>query len=143
MPRVSKVERISKYRTVLEGVRARMPAGSLKLDGEDTTRQAVEDALQGMLDEMAKTDRMYARYLAQVRQERKRERGVHRLVRAVQTWARAMLVQGPDVNVAFAIKAGKPGPKTTASKLAMVEKARATRKLRGTMGKRQRKKLKA
>ena len=35
----------------------------------------------------------------------------------------------------------KKGPKTTEAKVAMVEKARATRKRRGTMGKRQRKKI--
>ena len=35
----------------------------------------------------------------------------------------------------------KKGPKTAEAKLLMVEKARATRKKRGTMGKRQRKKI--
>jgi hypothetical protein len=35
----------------------------------------------------------------------------------------------------------KKGPKTTEAKVLMVEKARATRKKRGTMGKRQRKKI--
>jgi hypothetical protein len=36
---------------------------------------------------------------------------------------------------------GKKGPKTTEAKVLMVERARATRKKRGTMGKRQRKKI--
>jgi hypothetical protein len=143
MPKVGKLERMAKYRTVLDGVRARMPHGPLKLEGKDSTRQEVEDALQGMLDEMAETDRLYRTYLLQVRRERQREKALQPIVRAVQTWAKVTQQPGASTNLAFAIKAGKPGPKTVAAKVAMVEKAKATRKLRGTMGRRQRKKLKA
>ncbi len=57
---------------------------------------------------------------------------------------RAYYGSAPTVLADFGWKAPKkPGPKSAAVKAKSAEKARATRKARGTMGKRQRQKIKA
>ena len=143
MAKVGKSHRIAEYVAVLQAVRDRMPPGSHVLGGKLTRRKDVEAALQGVLEEMRSTRIAYEAYLQQVARERAREKALRPLVQAVRDWAVTHLGKTPVVVAAFAIKAGKPGPKTLQAKVTMIERAKATRKLRGTLGPKQRKKIKA
>ncbi len=97
------------------------------------------DKLEALFAEVART--RVAHETAVVKREKAEREGAP-LIAAIVEKADAEVGNDAVKRADFGLpQRRKKGPKTTMAKLLMVEKARATRKKRGTMGKRQRKKI--
>jgi hypothetical protein len=144
MPRKSKVQKREKLRQLIRGIRKHfMNIGLMKVAGVDHTPLEVVDGLQSLIDQHDRTARAYAQWRQEVGCERLLERKVAVIVRSVERRVLSHFdIDGVKGLADFGMKYNKRGPKTLASKKQMIEKARATRAERRTMGSRQRKKVK-
>jgi hypothetical protein len=143
MARQTKRQKGEKHRQLIKGVKKHwMTQGTMVFAGKKYTPAQVLRRLQSFIDEQDTTARKRAEWRAQVKRERALEKELGPLVSGVES--RALALYGPEAREVsdFGIQRGKPGPKTLPAKVAMVEKARATRAARGTKGKRQRLKIK-
>jgi len=144
MPRKSKVQKREKLRRLIKGIRKHwMNTGPMKVAGVDHTPSEVVASLQSLIDQHDRTKRAYAVWRDEVRRERLLEQKVAVFVRSVERRVLAHFdIEDVKGLADFGMKYNKRGPKTVASKEQMVDKARATRAERHTMGSRQRKRIK-
>jgi hypothetical protein len=115
--------------------------GPFSLDGMPSSVEALSAAVQAHLDALARIDTLHAELADAVRAERALETKTAGLVRAFKN--HVIQTSGLDVVVLgrYGFKLPKKtGPKTNIAKVISAARMRATRKERGTMGKRQRKK---
>lgn len=98
--------------------------------------------LQKLEDHFAEVARTHAAYKTALQRRGKAQREAAPLVAAILERADAEFGDNAVKRADFGLATRrKKGPKTVEAKVLMVVKARATRKKRGTMGKRQRKKI--
>jgi hypothetical protein len=118
-----------------------MKSGPRVFAGKTYTPAEIVAGLQSLIDEQDATARKRAEWTQQVKRERALEKALGPFVLGIKSLVNALYgPQGKEV-ADFGIENRKRGPKTLAAKVAMTEKARATRIARGTKGKRQRKKI--
>ncbi|HEX8791512.1 MAG TPA: hypothetical protein VF765_11225 [Polyangiaceae bacterium] len=112
------------------------------IHGVDYTQAELVAFLQKLEDHFAEVERTHAVYKTALAKRGKAEREAAPLVAAILEKADAEFGNNAVKRADFGLgPRRKKGPKTVEAKVLMVEKARATRKKRGTMGKRQRKKI--
>jgi len=145
MARKTLPEKRTLYTGLQKGVRTRWKTrGPVSIAGVDYSMQDVDGILQQLLDSIRAVELAEGTLRGAVTQRRTLELKYRALVNWVVDLAQMQYGNDAAALAAFAVKpAGVPGPKTTEAKAASAAKAAATRKQRGTMGSRQRKKLKA
>jgi hypothetical protein len=143
VPRQTKLQKSEKYRQLIKGVRKHwMKGGSMVFAQKTYTPGQVVDELQSFIDEQDRTAQARAAWRDQVKRERALEKKLGPLVSGIEYRVGALYKKDGTERSDFGIRKGKPGPKTLSVKAEMVVKAAATRKARGTKGKRQRSKIK-
>jgi len=92
------------------------------------------------IDEVEQAEALRAKAVAR---ERELDAETHRIFVAMERFLRSRGENDHEVLAEFGLVPHKrPGPKTALAKKTMAEKARATRAARGTLGKKQRRKMK-
>jgi hypothetical protein len=143
MPRTTLRERVIRNRAVVAGLLKYFPGKTLVLDGKRITTDAFVATVRRHGAAMDDVARAKAVLRALVRDERSLEAKVHALVRDLHGFALNAVGSDPVVFTALGLAfPRKTGPKTAAAKAAGAAKGAITRKERGTVGKRQRAKLK-
>lgn len=144
MARRSQAERRALYEGLREGIRTEWSGREpLFIRNQLWTMAELTGALQEMLDAMDAADRAYAVFSDKVAARRTLERTHAALVAGVVKFVQTELEGSARKLARFGqVQHEKTGPKTNEAKVRMVEKAKATRRRRGTMGKRQRRKIK-
>ncbi|HEY3819589.1 MAG TPA: hypothetical protein VGL81_20615 [Polyangiaceae bacterium] len=145
MGRQGGLQRRSRYAALSKGVKKRWLAGGpVSVNGKEYSPQEILDELQALLDSHTKTVQAHGAWRAQVAKQRALEKSRHAFVNALEVAARLRHGEKLDVLADFGLDAmKKPGPKSVHVKAEAAEKGKATRKRRGTMGPRQKKKLKS
>jgi len=145
MARKTLPEKRALYTGLQKGVRTQWKGqGPLRMAGVDYAMKDIDDILQQLLDSIRAVELAEAALHGAVNKRTELELKYRRLVNWVVYLAQTEYGNDSEALAAFALKpAGVPGPKTLEVKAASAAKAAATRKERGTMGPRQRKKLKA
>jgi hypothetical protein len=141
MARKAKTELAEECRKVIRGLRNELPnVNALTLDGEHYALQAIVDLFQAVIDAGDQTARARSAWLAAAG----REEVAKKRLKPVRNALKRCLES--TYGLAFARKLGfvstepaKPKPKT---QVKAAQQREATRKARGTMGTRQRKKIK-
>ena len=142
MPRVSKLTKRARATGIIAGLVKHFLGASYSLGGKEYTRRQLVAEFQSHLDAIDEVDATRAALAAAVAKERKLARQVAALARYVKMSAESRFGLTPTICADFGWEVPKPpGPKTVKAKLEGAKKARETRKARGTMGKRQRKKI--
>jgi hypothetical protein len=143
MPKTSQVIRQIRAANVVAGIRKHMPPGrKVYLDGKAYTSKELIALFQEQVDAIDAVRSARAALTAAVRKERVVAKKVNAATLGLQSIVRPMFALGSAALADFGwAPPKKPGPKTTAAKLAGVLKAAATRKARRTMGRRQRLKI--
>jgi hypothetical protein len=141
MPRLSKADTRQRYKALQRGIRKHWPHG-LTAKGKSYTQKQLLDALDRVLEAFDRTRQAWATYKKESSNRREEERHIAPLVNlileGVHYWHDADPVKLADFEVR---QPGKKGPKTVMAKVQMVARAKETRRLRGTMGPKQRKKI--
>jgi len=145
MARKTLPEKRTLYTGLQKGVRTRWKArGPVSIAGVDYSMTEVDDILQQLLDSIRAVELAEGALHGAVTKRTALELKYRDLVNWVVDLAQMQYGKDAAALAAFALKpAGVPGPKTTEVKAASAAKAATTRKERGTMGPRQRKKLRA
>jgi hypothetical protein len=143
MPRISQVTKRTRAASIVSGIRKRLPsAETYKMSGKAYTHEELAAFFQAQVDALDAVHAARAALAAAIAKERAVARSVAARLPLFQNSIGNRLGFTPEVFADFGWQLPKkPGPKTTASKLAGVERARATREARGTMGKKQRLKI--
>jgi hypothetical protein len=143
MPKLSKVVKSATASRILAGLAARYAnLGTNRLGGVTYTYEAITAVFRAQIDAIRAVDEARAALADAVARERKATQAASRVGRHLKGFIGVAF--GPDHEAfgAFGWEVpGKPGPKTVKAKLQGATKAAATRTMRGTMGKRQRKKV--
>jgi hypothetical protein len=140
MPKTTQVIRENRAANVIAGIRKHLPRNKkINVDGKAYTVNELVAPFQQQLDAIAAVRSARAALAVAVRKERAAAKKVNTLTRGLKPVAFDIFNFPLDVLADFGWqRPKKPGPKTTAAKLTGVLKAAATRKARGTMGRRQR-----
>ena len=142
MPKMSKAMRAVRAMGIIAGIEKRFGRRNiLALGGRQYTPGELAAVFQSQIDAVDQVDAAHAAVVNAVAREREIARTVRNLTRLLRFWIGAEFGSDAEAWADFGLTAPKkPGPKTVEAKLAGAERARATRKMRHTMGKRQRKK---
>jgi len=145
MARKTLPEKRALYTGLQKGVRTRWKTRDpVVIDGVAYSMQDVDAILQKLLDSIRAVELAEGALHGAVSERRALELKHRALVNWIVDLAQTQYGDDAAALAAFALKpAGVPGPKTTTVKAASAEKARETRKQRGTTGPKQRRKLKA
>ena len=140
MARTTKTERVTKHTRLMKLLADHPGIDRLRFGAKIVRRKQMIALLQAYLDAVDRTKSARSAWLHAVRAEDRAEKDSHDLVLRLR-WA-AFNLLGPTSPLLhqYGIRPDVPRKKSTATLVAQVEKMRATRKARGTMGKRQRKK---
>jgi len=140
MARLSKAERGERYRQLQKGVKKHLSSG-ITVRGRDWSQAQLVSALQQLIDAFDATTKAKAAYQDALARRAKVESAQAQLVADVIDFVYFTRGALADAMADFDLPMRKKkGPKSTQAKLQMVVRAKETRRLRGTMGKRQRKK---
>jgi len=144
MPRTSQLTRGQRASKVISGVEKRFPRReTYLLDGKPYSRDEIVAVFRDAVDALGAIQAARAALAAAIAKERATARRVQALMPRIVAYVGERFGSSADVFADFGWKLPKkPGPKTTAAKLAGLVKGQATRKARRTMGKRQRKQVK-
>ena len=143
MARKTNAERVARYAGLLKGVKKHWsPSAARILGGTTYTHAEIIGRLQSMLDAIEQTAAAYAAWRDRVVKQRALEKSLRAFVGVIEAMVRTEVGNSAPLLLAFGLQpAKKTGPRTTQAKVTMVQKARATRVVRKTMGKRQRQKV--
>ncbi|HEX8795754.1 MAG TPA: hypothetical protein VF765_32615 [Polyangiaceae bacterium] len=145
MARKTLPEKRARYMGLQKGVRSRWKKhDSFRVGGVAYTMQDLDDILQQLLDSIRAVELAEGALHGAVNARKALELKHRKVLNAVVAVAQQEYGNDAEALASFALKpAGVPGPKKLDVKEASAQKARDTRKQRGTMGPAQRKKLKA
>jgi hypothetical protein len=138
----SKTSRADRLATFIRAVGKEMKdVQTLTLDGRSFTPTSVVEALQEELDAIDAVGRAWGAYLEAIGHEKDVKARNKPLLRDLEIQVRLMAGPNGVLLAKFHLEpTRKPGPKSAATKAASADKATETRKERGTLGKKQRKK---
>ncbi len=140
MARLSKAERGEWYRQLQKGIRKHLSSG-ITVCGKDWSQAQLVSAMQQLLDAFDDATQAEAAYQDAIARRRKVESAQAQLVADLIEFVYVTRGALADAMADFDLPMRKKkGPKSAKAKLQMVVRAKETRRLRGTMGKRQRKK---
>jgi hypothetical protein len=142
MDKRSKTARADRLATVIKAIGKELKdVDSLTLDGQDITPEALASALQEELDALRAVDHAWGVYLRAIGHEKDLKARNKPLLRDLEIYVRLRAGNNAVRLAPFHLEPPKkPGRKSAATKAAAAEKAVETRKLRGTMGPKQRRK---
>jgi hypothetical protein len=145
MARQAAFQRSTRYVGLARGVKKRwMARGAIVIYGKSYTPQEILDELQSFLDAAAATLHAHGVWREQVAKQRALEAAGRSFVGFLGVAVRTEYGESATALEDFGLEpAKKTGPKTVQAKVVAAVKGKATRVRRGTMGKRQRKKVKA
>lgn len=140
MARLSKAERGERYRQLQKGIKKHLPSGAT-LRGKDWSQAQLVSALQQLIDAFDDATKAKAAYQDALARRGRVESAQAQLVAGLIEFVHITrgALAGPMADFDLPMRK-KKGPKSAKAKMQMVVRARETRRLRGTMGKRQRKK---
>jgi hypothetical protein len=142
--RLNRANRRDSYRLAVAGIDKYLATEpSLPIRGTSPTPLELKQALQGHIDDVDQADVARARWTDTVTAQRTSERRTMPMLSALKTFV--TLKFGPDavaVLADFGFTPAKQVQKTVETKKQAVEKSRATRTARHTMGKKQKKAVK-
>jgi hypothetical protein len=143
MPRISKVVKSVRATRIIGGLTKHFAKrGTFAVGGNTYTLEELVGIFQSQIDAIDEVDASHAAMVAAVARERAVTLRVRELTRQLKHAVTAELGFTADGWDDFGWEVPKkPGPKTVEAKLEGARKAQATRKVRHTMGKRQRKKV--
>jgi hypothetical protein len=142
MPRRTKPEIIVEITGLLRAVDEFPDVTTLAFRAGKRTRAQLQAPLRAYLDATERTREAAVAHQACVAAERRALAQAHPLALRLRNWLRARLdPDSPDLQ-RYGVKPVKTGKKTVAVKVQAAEKSRETRKLRGTMGRKQRSRIK-
>jgi hypothetical protein len=137
-PTTSKNDRIVQCRAMIAGLRKHVSRSTIPLNGKMCKKTAVIARLERYLAALDDIDRVFAAWrIATTKAMRLYLDDIRGLFSDMKMFVDSQL--GVDSRHRFGVKRPKRGHRRVQDVAAAVEKARATRKARGTMGKRQRK----
>jgi hypothetical protein len=143
MSRINKAIRTHEDTLLREGILIHLSTGSLPLDGKDVTAPDIVPKLDERIAAEKTTAVKRAEYLAAVAAERAVVQATAVFVSMVRQALRLKFKSQGDVLAQLGLQPRKqPRKLDTAETTTMVARQQATRKARGTMGKRQRAKIK-
>jgi hypothetical protein len=141
MPKISQTTRQIRAANVVAGIRKHMPSGKkVYVDGKAYTPTGLAALFQEQVDAIDAVRSARGALAAAVSKERAVAKKVNEATLDLRSTLFNMFTPVVLADFGWA-RPKKPGPKTTAAKLAGVLKAAATRKARRTMGRRQRLKI--
>jgi hypothetical protein len=145
MPKKSHVTKYTAARNVIAGLEKRWSArAKLTVHGKDYSREELVRLFRSQIEALEAIRVARAALTFAVAREREIARQVESQIPKLRLTVHCKFGSSPDVLADFGwTQPKKPGPKTVAAKVAGAEKLRATRKARQTMGKKQRKKVRA
>jgi hypothetical protein len=142
MARLSKLQRQTKVRQLIKGITKHWMAWrTVDLARKSYRPDELVACLQSVLDAHRATDAARAAWIAQVANERALEAQLAPIIRSIVRQAESRYLNQISLLADFGIVLRKTGPKKAEVKARMVERARATRIKRHTMGKRQKQKI--
>jgi hypothetical protein len=144
MPKISEVTKRTQARSTIQALSKRFSQdATVRVDGKTYVIRDLTAAFQGHLDVLDQLVTLRAQLAAKVAEERALAAKAQTLRARLLGFVRAEYGISPSAFADFAYPMPKKrGPKTAAAKALGAERLRATRKARGTMGKRQRSKIK-
>jgi hypothetical protein len=144
MARKTNLQRVTKHQGLIQGARKHWSAkGPQLFGGQMYSLEQIIAQLQSVIDAINATAAAHAAWQAKVASQRDLQTRLGAFVRSVENMVRGEVGDNPRILADFGLEPlKKTGPRTTKAKLEMIQKAAATRALRHTMGKRQRRKIK-
>jgi hypothetical protein len=145
MPKTSQLTRRIAAASIIAGIKKHLPPkGPYYMSGRELSRDELVAVFEAQVDAIDAIRTARAALSAAVARERAVARRLAPQLPLFRDALCHLLGFRSEVLADFGWRLPKkPGPKTATAKLAGVEKGRATRKARGTMGKRQRQKIEA
>jgi hypothetical protein len=141
MPRLSKTDTRQRYKALQRGIRKHWRDG-LTAKGKSYTQKQLLDALDRVLAAFERTRQAWATYKKELGLRREEERHIASLVNLILEGVHYFHDGDPVTLADFEVRQPrKKGPKTVMAKVQMVVRAKETRRLRGTLGPKQRKKI--
>jgi hypothetical protein len=141
MARLSKAERGERYRQLQKGIQKHLSSGAT-LRGKAWSQAQLVSAMQQLIDAFDDTTEAKAAYRTALARRGKVESAQAQLVADLIEFVHVTHGALADAMADFDLPMRKKkGPKSTQAKMQMAVRAKETRRLRGTMGKRQRKKV--
>jgi len=144
MARQARLQRTTRYVALARGVKKRwMGGGPVSLDGVSYTPQEVLDGLKSLVGAVDDSAHAYAAWRAEVAKQHQLEKALHGFVQGLGVAVRLLYGEDEEALADFGMElVKKTGPKTVEAKAVAAAKGKATRVERGTLGRRQRKKVK-
>ncbi len=146
MGQIAKVSRQARLQQILHGLGVRFPnVSTLMLGGVDYTMDELKRLVQGDLDAMEATAQAVAAFRTLVQRERNTHAKVNPILRLLKAYVIASYGDTQDASGAladFGYAPRKSSKKTLATKVEAVDKAKATREARHTVGPKQKAKIK-
>lgn len=145
MPKLGTVTKRARATGIICGVTKHFVRGKRYLiGGRQYTREELIQIFQSHIDAIDDVGAAHAAVKVAVAKERQIARRAHALMLNLKGVVEHVLGPTHDIYAAFGwTMPNKPGPKTVKAKLQGAEKARETRKARHTLGRRQRKRVRA
>jgi len=141
--KVTKATLEQRVRDLVAGTQKHSPNGSLTFGGATYTAAALVQELQSLADALAAADAAKASWQDALKNAATVRAKVVPVMQAYRTWLVATNGNAPSTLADYGLTPRKSAtPLTSAQKVAKAAKAEATRKARGTMGKKQKKDVK-
>jgi hypothetical protein len=141
---MTNLQLVTKHRGLMDGARKHWSRNEPRmLGGKSYSYVELIAKLQSLIDAIDATSAAHAAWRAKVAQQRNLQKRLRNFVRNVESVIRNEAGDNASELADFGLRPRKKtGPRTIKAKLEMVQKAAATRTLRHTTGKRQRRKIK-
>jgi hypothetical protein len=134
----SKANLVTAETTLVSQLGNVLPKGTMPISGKMMTSAQVTTLVRGHLDAIGEIDDLKARLRAAIQAERSQRAVVKAAVICVRNYAAGAFGEASAQYAALGFAPRKPAQKTAEAKALAVDKLRATRAARHTMGKRQR-----
>lgn len=136
--KASKASVLAQLQALVSGLQKELPNGSFTLLSTTYTTATLVPIIQGLITALTAVDTAQAGAKAALVDWDAEDVKSSPIIKALIKSLRTMYANSPDTLAAFALKPPKaPTPLTAAQRAASVAKAEATRKARGTTGKKQ------
>lgn len=143
MPKHAKATKRARDEGMINGILAHLSGeNSIMFGGVKYTPDELATVYRRHLEKMDYVDKCEARWRDALQEESALETEIKRFTESLKIFVRARFGESPKELAAFRMNPRRVPAISAEKKLAAVEKRRATRKLRRTMGKKQRLKIK-
>jgi hypothetical protein len=143
MARQTKTELYAECLEIITGLETKLAKVQVfTLAGEDYSRQELLDIFQSLIDAQRATTSAHGRWLDAIGAERKTLERVRVVRNKYRTWTESNFGKGAPAIAVLGFKSTVPAKPNVATREQAIEKRRATRAARGTLGKKLRQAIK-